>query len=44
MGFTKVPSAPSTSELQVYDKLFGGDLTTSEVEAQDELFPAIRSR
>ena len=44
MGFTKGPSAPSTSELEAYDKLFGGDLTASEVEALDELFPAVRSR
>ena len=44
MGFTKGPSAPSMSELEAYDKLFGGDLTASEAEALDELFPAVRSR
>ena len=41
MGFTKDPSAPSASELEAYEKLFGGDLTTSEAEALDELFPAM---
>ena len=44
MGFTKGPSAPSVLELEAYEKLFGGDLTVSEAEALDELFPAIRSR
>ena len=44
MGFTKGPSTSSTSELAAYDKLFSGDLTTSEADAPDELFPAVRSR
>ena len=44
MGFTKGPSASSASELAAYDKLFGGDLTASEADALDELFPAVRSR
>ena len=44
MGFTKGPSTSSASELAAYDKLFGGDLTASEAEALDELFPAVRSR
>jgi hypothetical protein len=44
MGFTKGPSAPSVSELEAYDKLFSGDLTASEAEALDELFPAVRFR
>jgi hypothetical protein len=44
MSFTKGPSAPSTSELESHDKLFGGDLTASEAEALDELFSAVRFR
>ena len=44
MCFTKGPSALSASELEAYDKLFGGDLTASEAEALDELFPVVRSR
>ena len=44
MGFTKGPSTSSASERAAYDKLFGGDLTVSEAEALDELFPAVRSR
>ena len=44
MGFTKGPSAPFASELEAYDKLFGGDRTASEAKALDELFPAVRSR
>ena len=44
MGFTKGPSTSSASELAAYDKLFGGDLTTSEAKALDELFLAVRSK
>ena len=44
MGFTKGPSAPSVLELEAYEKLFGGDLTASEAEALDELFPAVWAR
>ena len=39
MGYTKGPSAPSASELETFDKLFDGNLTTSEAEALDALFP-----
>ena len=41
MCFTKGPSAPSVSELEAYEKLFGSDLTASEAEALDEFFPAV---
>ena len=41
MGYTNGPSAPSASELEVFDKLFDGNLTASEAEALDELFPAV---
>jgi hypothetical protein len=41
MGYTKGPSAPSASELETFDRLFDGNLTTSEAEALDKLFPAI---
>jgi hypothetical protein len=44
MGFSKGPSAPSATELEAYDKLFGGDLTASKAEALDALFPAVWSR
>jgi hypothetical protein len=44
MSFTKGPTAPSASELEAYDNLFGGDLTVSEAEALDELFPAVWSK
>jgi hypothetical protein len=32
------PSAPSTSGLAAYDKLFGGELMADNAEALDELF------
>ena len=38
MCYTKGPSAPSTSELEAFDKLFDGNLTASNANA---LFPAI---
>ena len=41
MGYTKGPSAPSTSELEAFNRLFDGNLTASEAEALDELFPAV---
>jgi hypothetical protein len=41
VGYTKSPSAPSASKLETFDKLFDGNLTASEAEALDELFPAI---
>jgi hypothetical protein len=39
MGYTKGPSAPSASELEAFDKIFDDNLTTSNVEALDALFP-----
>jgi hypothetical protein len=42
MGYTKGPSAPSASELEAYDKLFDGNLTASNAEALDALFPSLR--
>ena len=41
MGYTKGPSAPSASELAIFDKLFDGNLTASNAEALDALFPAV---
>jgi hypothetical protein len=41
MGYTKGPSTPSASELESFDRLFDGNMTASEAEAMDELFPAI---
>jgi hypothetical protein len=41
MGYTKGLSAPSASELENFDKLFDSNLTTSNAEASDALFPAI---
>jgi hypothetical protein len=37
MGFINGPSAPSTSGLAAYDKLFEGDLKADDAEALDEL-------
>jgi len=39
MGYSKGPSAPSKSELEAFDKIFDGNLTASNVEALDVLFP-----
>ena len=39
MCYTKDPSAPSASELKAFDKIFAGNLTASNVEALDALFP-----
>ena len=39
MGYTKDPSAPSESELEAFDNIFDGNLTASNVEARDALFP-----
>jgi len=39
MGYTKGLPAPSTSELEAFDKIFDGNLTTSNNEALDALFP-----
>jgi hypothetical protein len=41
MGYTRGPSASSTSKLEAFDRLFDGNLTASEIEALNELFPAI---
>ena len=41
MGYIRDPSAPSASELEAFDRLFDGNLTASEAEALDELFPAV---
>jgi hypothetical protein len=38
MGYTKSPSAPSASELEVFDKIFDGNMIASNVEALDALF------
>jgi hypothetical protein len=44
MGFA-LPTAPISSASQrTYDDLFAGNLTLSEVEALDELFPAVNAR
>ena len=41
MGYTRHLSAPSASELEAFDTLFDDNLTASEVEALDELVPAV---
>jgi hypothetical protein len=41
MGYTKGPLAPSTSELETFDKLFDGNMTASNAEAMDALFPTV---
>ena len=41
MGYTRGPPAPSASELEAFDTLFDDNLTASEVEALDELVPAV---
>jgi hypothetical protein len=41
MGYTKSLLAPSASELETFDKLFDGNMTASNAEALDALFPAI---
>jgi hypothetical protein len=38
MGYTKGPSAPSASELEVSDKIFDGNMVAPNVEALDVLF------
>jgi hypothetical protein len=42
MDFIKGPLAAPASGLEAYDKLFGGNLTTDNAEALDELFPVVR--
>ena len=39
MGYTKGPSAASASELKAFDKIFDGNMITSNIEALDALFP-----
>ena len=41
MCYTKDLSAPSASELEIFDRVFDGNLIASEAEALDELFPAV---
>jgi hypothetical protein len=41
MGYIKGSSAPSASEVEAFDKLFDGNLTTSKAEAMDALFLAV---
>jgi hypothetical protein len=41
MGYTKSPSASFASELEAFNKLFDGNLTVSNAEALDALFPAV---
>ena len=41
MGYTRGPSTPSASELEAFDRLFDGNLTASEAETLDVLFPAV---
>jgi len=39
MSYTKGLSAPTASELEAFDKIFDGNLTESNVEGLDALFP-----
>jgi hypothetical protein len=41
IGYTKGLSAPSASELETFDRLFDGNVTMSEAEVLDELFPTV---
>jgi len=41
MAYTKGPFAPSTLELETFDRLFNGNMTASEAEALEELFLAV---
>ena len=38
-GYTKGPTAPSASELEAFEKIVDGNLTSSNVEALDAFFP-----
>jgi hypothetical protein len=42
MGFLEPSAAPSSAAKHSYDSYFEGDLSTAEVEALDELFPAYK--
>jgi hypothetical protein len=39
MGYSKGPSAPSASEPEAFDKIFDNNMTVSNIEALDALFP-----
>ena len=39
MGYSRGPSAPSASELEAFDKIFDGNLTASNAEVLEGLFP-----
>ena len=41
MGYSRGPSTPSALELEAFDKLFDGNLTASNTEALDTLFPDV---
>jgi hypothetical protein len=41
MGYTMGLSAPSASELEVFDKLFDDNLIASHADAMDALFLAV---
>jgi hypothetical protein len=41
VSYTKGLSASSVLELETFDRLFDGNLTASETEVLDELFPAV---
>jgi len=44
MDFAPPAASISSASNQAYDDLFVGNLTSSEVEALDELFPATNAR
>jgi hypothetical protein len=39
MSYTKGTSSSSASELEAFNKIFDGNLTVSNIEALDALFP-----
>jgi hypothetical protein len=41
MDYTKGLFEPSTSELEIFDRLFDDKMTASKAEVLDELFPAV---
>ena len=41
MGYINGPSVPSVSKLGAFNKLFDSNLTASNAEALDALFPAV---
>jgi hypothetical protein len=42
MGFLESSAPPSSAAKRFYDSYFKGDLSTADVKALDELFPACR--